>query len=447
MDSKQEADSSPEKRIEPLDSGVINTAQTPGNGNKIYQNINHSTISDNSISYKIENTQILGQDLNTLALNKQIQDKKELIELLEKSGQITRVQEVSLELDELKKKKNQIIEFIQKFQNTAIQGLSEKSHKEAFLPELNQTNENSKSLSQKLYEFQLKLEENLTKIPSYHNYKDFLFDVIKINKHGSEVCRFQGRTKQIQYLLAESLVVDMMIIPCGLLLMGPSKIEAKISGGEVVEPQKRISVDAFCISRFPITKKQWSIVAKFPKIDRDLKARPSLKGKHNTPVTHISWLDAIEFCKRLSCYFEKDFRLPTEYEWEYACRAGTDTPFHFGPTITTELANYDGNYVYCSGPKGRMIGKPNALGDYNFSNSFGLVDMHGNVWEWCLEKYGDMHLKHMNIDTLPLKKYRILRGGSWMNEPLLCRSSSRLTWREDKASNLIGFRVACLIDT
>ncbi|MEM1254391.1 MAG: formylglycine-generating enzyme family protein [Cyanobacteria bacterium P01_H01_bin.21] len=444
MDNKLASESSPEKNEKPLDS-LDNTAQLSGDSNRVYQNINHSNISDNSVFYKIQNAQILGLNLDILELDKQVQDKEEFIDFLQNSGQITRAEEASLELNALKQKRSQLLEFIRKSQNISTQKNNKKPSKTTSSFEFHQANEQLKLLSHELYKFQLRLEKDLLEIAQNYDCNDFPFNVVKVNKYGKEVCKFNGRSKQVQHPLSKNLTLDMVIIPSGNFLMGPSEIESKLSG-EKPKPQKRVSVNAFCMSRFPITRKQWSIVAKFPKIDKDLKSRPSPKGRNDAPATNISWLDAIEFCKRLSCHFGREFRLPTEHEWEYACRAGTNTPFHFGPTLTTELANYDGKYVYRFGPKGKMIGEPVSLGYYNSSNSFGLADMHGNVWEWCLEKYEDMLLKQASKSILPSKNSSILRGGSWMNEPLLCRSASRLIWKADKSSKVMGCRVAYAVD-
>ena len=300
MDNKLASEPSPEKNEKPLDS-LDNTAQLSGDSNRIYQHINHSNISDNSVFYKIENAHILGLNLNILELDKQVQNTEEFIEFLQNSGQITRAKEASRELDELEQKRSQLLEFIRKSQNISIQKSNKKSSKTTSPFEPYQTNEQSKLLSQELYKFQLRLEEDLVKTAHNYNcnYIDFSFHVIKVDKHGIEICRFQGKSKQIQHSLGENLTLDMVIIPGGNFLMGPSEIESKLSG-EKIKPQKRVIVGAFCISRYTITKKQWSIVAKFPKVDKDLKIRPYQRGRYDTPVTNISRLDTIEFCKRLS---------------------------------------------------------------------------------------------------------------------------------------------------
>ncbi|MFM6846628.1 MAG: formylglycine-generating enzyme family protein, partial [Dolichospermum sp.] len=126
------------------------------------------------------------------------------------------------------------------------------------------------------------------------------------------------------------------------------------------------------------TQAQWEIVAALEKVNIDLGFYPSYFEDNNLPVEHISWYEAVEFCARLSNYTKRPYRLPSEAEWEYACRAGTTTPFHFGDTITTELANYDGNYTYGDGPKGVYRGETTEVGSFKIANEFGLYDMHGN---------------------------------------------------------------------
>ena len=123
---------------------------------------------------------------------------------------------------------------------------------------------------------------------------------------------------------------------------------------------------------------------------------------------------------------KKSYRLPTEAEWEYACRAGTTTPFHFGETISTDQANYNGNFTYGNGKKGVYRKKTTPVGSFP-ANAWGLYDMHGNVWQWCQDWYGDYPQKDVVDPQGPEKgEYRVLRGGSWSNDPRYCRSAYRL---------------------
>ena len=117
-------------------------------------------------------------------------------------------------------------------------------------------------------------------------------------------------------------------------------------------PQHEVTVPSFFLGRYPVTQSQWRAVAAMPQVKRELNPEPSNFKGDNLPVERVSWYESVEFCDRLSTKTGRPYRLPSEAEWEYACRAGTTTPFHFGRTLTTEVANYNGNYTYADGPKG-----------------------------------------------------------------------------------------------
>jgi formylglycine-generating enzyme required for sulfatase activity len=136
----------------------------------------------------------------------------------------------------------------------------------------------------------------------------------------------------------------------------------------------------------------------------------------------------MEFCARLSQRMGRTYTLPSEAQWEYACRAGTSSPFHFGETITTTLANYDGNYAYGDGPKGENRQQTTPVGSFP-ANAWGLQDMHGNVWEWCQ----DWHT---------VGSYRVDRGGSWSEKAKVCRSAGRFGYQPSFRLGSMGFRVA-----
>ena len=166
-----------------------------------------------------------------------------------------------------------------------------------------------------------------------------------------------------------------------------------------------------------VTQEQWQEV---------MGNNPSkFKGEKNLPVETVSWDDCQEFIKKLREKDKKPYRLPTEAEWEYACRAGTTTPFHFGETISTDQANYNGNYIYGNGKKGVYREKTTPVGSFP-ANAWGLHDMHGNVWQWCQDWYGDYPQKDVVDPQGPEKgEYRVLRGGSWIYDPRYCRSAFR----------------------
>jgi formylglycine-generating enzyme required for sulfatase activity len=201
------------------------------------------------------------------------------------------------------------------------------------------------------------------------------------------------------------------------------------------------------MGKFPVTQAQWQAVASLPKVNIDLKANPSGFKGAKRPVEQVSWNDAVEFCRRLSKATGREYRLPSEAEWEYACRAGTTTPFHFGETITTDLANYDGDYTYGSGSKGQYREQTTDVGSFP-ANAFGLHDMHGNVWEWCQDT------RHENYNGAPTdgsawvdenanQNSMILRGGSWSTNPRVCRSAYRSYSVADLRNYSLGFRVVC----
>ena len=148
--------------------------------------------------------------------------------------------------------------------------------------------------------------------------------------------------------------MTMIKIPAGHCLMGspPSEPQRRKSEG----PQHQVNVGEFLMAQTPITQTQWRAVATWPHVKRTLEPDPSYFKGDDLPVEQVSWLDAMEFCSRLSQRTGRHYTLPSEAQWEYACRAGTSTPFAFGATITTELANYDGNVADADAPKGEYRG-------------------------------------------------------------------------------------------
>jgi formylglycine-generating enzyme required for sulfatase activity len=182
-----------------------------------------------------------------------------------------------------------------------------------------------------------------------------------------------------------------------------------------------------------------------------------LEGESNTdqrPVERVNWWEAMEFCHRLSQRSGRTYTLPSEAQWEYACRAETKTPFCFGDTISPELANYDGNYAYGDGPKGIYRKQTTPVGMFP-ANAWGLQDMHGNVYEWCLDQWHESY-QGAPADGMAwadgmagekgqeAEKSRLLRGGSWYSYPRYCRSAYRFHSRPAYANYFFGFRVVCL---
>ena len=268
------------------------------------------------------------------------------------------------------------------------------------------------------------------------------------------------RRQQSQYFiqdLGNKIALDMVQIPGGTFVMGAPKTEEASRDNE--RPQHQVTISSFYMGKYPVTQAQWQAVASLAQVNRELNPHPSeFKGK-NLPVEQVSWYDAVEFCDRLSRQTGKPYRLPSEAEWEYACRAGTTTPFHFGETITTDLANYHGtddkdrkwSGSYGRGPKGTYRQETTVVGSFEVANAFGLYDLHGNVWEWCADNW------HGNYERAPIdgsawvepinendNDYRLLRGGSWNNAPEVCRCSFRSSNNPgDYRDYVVGFRVVC----
>ncbi|MBW4589199.1 MAG: formylglycine-generating enzyme family protein [Aetokthonos hydrillicola CCALA 1050] len=273
------------------------------------------------------------------------------------------------------------------------------------------------------------------------------FEIVTVNRRGEIIRRETKQAKYFTEYLSDSISLEMMAIPGGTFLMGSPETEAGRRNSE--SPQHEVTVPPFFMGKYPVTQAQWRFVATLEQVNRELEPDPSSFKGENLPIETISWYEAVEFCDRLSKYTGRRYQLPSEAQWEYACRAGTTTPFHFGETITSDLANYNAEFAYADSPKGEFREKTTPVGSFGLANAFGLYDMHGLVWEWCADSW------HGNYDGAPadgsspisrkvIEKYfhhlRVLRGGSWISNPGLCRSASR---GNDDGS--IGFRVVCAV--
>jgi formylglycine-generating enzyme required for sulfatase activity len=247
--------------------------------------------------------------------------------------------------------------------------------------------------------------------------------------------------------LGGGVALTMVKIAAGSFLMGSPEDEPERSEAE--GPQHQVTLGSFFMAQTLITQAQWRAVAGWQKVERDLEPDPSNFKGANRPVERVSWHDAQEFCRRLSQRTGQCYGLPSESQWEYACRAGSTTPFHFGATLTPELANYNGNHVYGNGPKGTYREQTTEVASFP-ANGWGLHDMHGNVWEWCEDHWHDSYNFAPGDDQpwlIPAAaddEPRLLRGGSWNNTPAGCRSACRDSILPDLRSHFIGFRVCCL---
>jgi len=247
-------------------------------------------------------------------------------------------------------------------------------------------------------------------------------------------------TKSATYF-AEDLggtTLEMVEVPGGTFMMGSPANEASRSNYE--GPQHQVSVSGFWMGKYEVTQAQYHAV---------MGSNPSNSKGDNLPVEQVSWNDAVEFCERLSQKTGREYRLPSEAEWEYAARAGTTTPFAFGETITPEFVNYNGKYPYGNAAKGTYREKTFSVGSAGAANAFGLFDMHGNVWEWCLdywhENYGGLVSSAPTDGSAWLSggdsDKRVVRGGSWLNYAVFCRSASRGRFAPDYRILHIGLRV------
>jgi formylglycine-generating enzyme required for sulfatase activity len=250
--------------------------------------------------------------------------------------------------------------------------------------------------------------------------------------------------------------LTMLWIPPGRFWMGSPAEEPERREAE--GPQHLVQLQGFFMSQTPISQAQWRAVA-MAKPAKSGQLRPTtldpepsrFKGDQR-PVEQVSWLDAMEFCRRLSQRTGRQYTLPSEAQWEYACRAGTTTPFHVGTTINTELANYRGTAVYGDGLKGEYRNQTTEVASFP-ANPWGLHDMHGNVWEWCLDHWHDSYTGAPDDGSAWLNEaakqnqdanLRLLRGGSWSDFPRGCRSAYRNGDHPGYRGVGVGFRVCCL---
>ncbi len=220
---------------------------------------------------------------------------------------------------------------------------------------------------------------------------------------GNVRLRWRSRIWAHQEPLAEGVALTMVRIPAGSFAMGAPETEADSRENE--RPVHRVTLREFLLGQTPITQAQWRAVAewerpenvkatRWPKsLDTDPVAKlgdPERFRGEQRPVVNVSWMEAKAFCERLRLRTGKNYSLPSEAQWEYACRAGTTTPFFWGETISSELANYDARKVYDDGKKGEYRQQTIEVASFP-ANPWGLHDMHGNVWEWCLDHWHESY--------------------------------------------------------
>jgi formylglycine-generating enzyme required for sulfatase activity len=265
--------------------------------------------------------------------------------------------------------------------------------------------------------------------------QSFAFSTVTVNDKGEIIDRAQKEAQFFAIDFGNNTILELVFVPGGKFFMGSPETEKERDIDE--GPQREVTINPFFIGKYPILQTQWEIV---------MGKNPSHYRGEGLPAENINWYDCIEYCQKLSQLTGKKFRLPSEAEWEYACRAGTTTPFYFGETITSELANYDTNKIYAQETKGMFVGQTKKVGSFP-PNAFGLYDLHGNVWEWCADPW------HSNYQNAPLdgsvwtqdgnNQRAPFRGGSWVDPPSRCRSACRgdnLQGKEDKKF-IFGCRV------
>ena len=301
--------------------------------------------------------------------------------------------------------------------------------------------------------------------------KTVAFDFATVDEKGARLPTERASASVFTETLSPGVGLDMVMIPGGVFTMGSPEYEPERRPNE--GPQHTVTLGQFFIGAWPITQAQWAavVLGRPAKHSYGLDPFPSFFKGGDLPVETIAWNQADEFCHHLAEMTGRQYRLPCEAEWEYACRAGSTGPFNVGPTITTDLANYCGeggavcgkgvasnvydgvtygSGAYDQGPVGNFRGTTTIPGAFP-PNRFGLYDMHGNVWEYCLDtaspNYADAPLNGGANLSGPPGSDRILRGGSWSHNPAICRAAYRDKIAPDNPGwqGRIGLRVVCTV--
>ena len=281
------------------------------------------------------------------------------------------------------------------------------------------------------------------------------FETPTVNRRGETIKTTTHTASYFTETLTDSVGLEMVAIPGGTFTMGSPENE----GSHYERPQHQVTVSPFFMGKYPVTQAQWQALASRDdlKVDRDLDPDPSSFFGDNRPVEQVNWYEAVEFCQRLSLLTGRDYRLPSEAEWEYACRGVREPlnlekgesmpPFYFGETLTVELANYDASSTYASESKGEESKETTPVGQFP-PNAFGLYDLHGQVWEWCADEWHDNYEGAPTDGSAWLNgddNRSPLRGGSWFSLADDCRSATPnyLYHRRVARHDVNGFRIVC----
>jgi formylglycine-generating enzyme required for sulfatase activity len=269
---------------------------------------------------------------------------------------------------------------------------------------------------------------------------------------------FDATRGQESKVITNSIGMKLVSIPAGKFVMGSPAGEGE---RDPTELQHDVTITRpFYLGVYEVTQAEYAKVAG---------QNPSFFGPKNGggpehPVDQVRWGDAVSFCQKLSALPEEKkagrvYRLPSEAEWEYACRAGTMTAFHLGNALSSEQANFNGKYPYGGAAKGPYVKQTRKVGSYQ-ANAWGLHDMHGNVWEWCADYYDPDYYKNSpkedpkgpakGVMPTGFKKatkqedfFLVVRGGCWLDEARACRSAYRFRLMPSDNYRWVGLRVAC----
>jgi formylglycine-generating enzyme required for sulfatase activity/nucleoside phosphorylase len=265
------------------------------------------------------------------------------------------------------------------------------------------------------------------------------FEYLLVNNRGEVISKEKGQSQYFIEALGDNVELEMIFLQGGQFIMG------SINSSELNEqPHHKVTIGAFFIGKHQITQAQWKIVSSFPKIKYDLNPEPSYFKGETRPVENITWYEATEFCQRLTKFTDINYRLPSEAEWEYACRANTNTSFSCGETLSKEIANYLENQDFETAEEGKYVNQTTVVMSFS-PNALGLYDMHGNTKEWCNDNW------HNNYQGSPLdgspwlvggsSLFKVLRGGSCFSKIEDCRSASRYKNLMRDKNYLTGFRI------
>jgi formylglycine-generating enzyme required for sulfatase activity len=262
------------------------------------------------------------------------------------------------------------------------------------------------------------------------------FDGVKAKQLQADWARYLGRSVEETLDLGGGLKMEMVLIPPGKYQMGSPEGEQERAKDE---QQHEVEITkGFYLGKYEVAQEQYQAI---------MGQNPSYFQGKRLPVENVSWEQAVAFCGKLSSRTGRLVRLPTEAEWEYACRAGTRSPFHFGAELNATQANCDGNFPYGTQEKGPDKQQTCEVGSYA-PNAWGLYDMHGNVWEWCADWYKDEYAVEDKKDPTGSSNgdARVLRGGSWYRSASGCRAAYRFRCAPASHLEYYGFRVAFRLD-